>query len=36
MKTLTSDRLALIDALVAETELGGVMAALLHKDEHPH
>jgi hypothetical protein len=31
MKTLTGDRLALIDALVAETELGGVMAALLQK-----
>ena len=34
MKTLTGDRLALIDALVAETELGGVTAALLERDEH--
>lgn len=34
MKTLAGDRLALIDALVAETELGGVTAALLEKDEH--
>jgi predicted nucleotidyltransferase component of viral defense system len=34
MKVLPDDRLALIDALVAETELGGVTAALLEKDEH--
>jgi hypothetical protein len=31
VKTLTGDRLALIDVLVAETELGAVMAALLQK-----
>jgi hypothetical protein len=31
VKTLTGDRLALIDALVAETELGAVMAALVQK-----
>jgi hypothetical protein len=31
VKTLTGDRLALIDALVAESEVGGVMAALLQK-----
>lgn len=34
MKTLAGDRLALIDALVAATEPGGVTAALLEKDEH--
>ncbi len=34
MRTLTFDRLDLIDALLAETDTGNITAALLEKDEH--
>ncbi|MEO8015895.1 MAG: nucleotidyl transferase AbiEii/AbiGii toxin family protein [Polaromonas sp.] len=34
MRTLHPARLELIDALVAETALGGITAGLLEKDEH--
>lgn len=34
MRVLGQDRLDLIDALVAESELGGITAGLLEKDEH--
>jgi len=34
MRTLTAERLELIDALVAEANIGGVTAGLLEKDEH--
>ena len=34
MKTLSQDRLDLIDALLAESETGDLTAALLEKDEH--
>jgi predicted nucleotidyltransferase component of viral defense system len=34
MRTLTTERLDLIDSLVAETDIGGITAGLLEKDEH--
>lgn len=34
MRALPSERLELIDALVAEAEPGGITAGLLEKDEH--
>jgi len=34
MRKLSAERLELIDALVAEAEIGGVTAGLLEKDEH--
>jgi predicted nucleotidyltransferase component of viral defense system len=34
MKVLSSERQELIDALVAETAMGGITAGLLEKDEH--
>jgi hypothetical protein len=34
MRALRPERLELIDALVAETALGGITAGLLEKDEH--
>ncbi|MDB6001261.1 MAG: hypothetical protein JWP52_2960 [Rhizobacter sp.] len=34
MRSLSRDRLDLIDALVAESSLGGITASLLEKDEH--
>lgn len=34
MRKLAQDRLDLIEALVAETDTGGITAALLEKDEH--
>lgn len=34
MKVLNSERQELIDALVAETAMGGITAGLLEKDEH--
>lgn len=34
MRTLRPQRLELIDALVAESALGGITAGLLEKDEH--
>lgn len=34
MRTLAPERLELIDALVAEANIGGITAALLEKDEH--
>lgn len=34
MKVLSSERQELIDALVAETTMGGITAGLLEKDEH--
>jgi len=34
MRTLSAERLELIDALVAEADIGGVTAGLLEKDEH--
>lgn len=34
MRRLSQDRLDLIEALVAETDTGGITAALLEKDEH--
>lgn len=34
MRTLSAERLELIDALVAEADIGGITAALLEKDEH--
>lgn len=34
MRTLSQDRLDLIDALLAETDTGDITAALLEKDEH--
>ena len=34
MRTLTAERQELIDALVAEANIGGVTAGLLEKDEH--
>ncbi|MDB5931338.1 MAG: hypothetical protein JWR60_3045 [Polaromonas sp.] len=34
MRALRPERLELIDALVAETEIGGITAGLLEKDEH--
>lgn len=34
MKALSQDQLALIEALLAETDTGGITAALLEKDEH--
>ena len=34
MKALSSERQELIDALVAETAIGGITAGLLEKDEH--
>lgn len=34
MKVLSSERQELIDALVAETAIGGITAGLLEKDEH--
>ncbi len=34
MRKLPAERLELIDALVAEAEIGGVTAGLLEKDEH--
>ena len=34
MRALERNRLDLIDALVAEADIGGVTAALLEKDEH--
>jgi len=33
MRPLTQERLDLIEALVAEADIGGVTAALLEKDE---
>ena len=34
MKVLSSERQDLIDALVAETAMGGITAGLLERDEH--
>ncbi len=34
MRLLNDDRADLIEALVAETDLGGITASLLEKDEH--
>ena len=34
MKVLSPERQELIDALVAETTMGGITAGLLEKDEH--
>ncbi len=34
MRSLTKDRVDLIDALVTEGDLGGITAALIEKDEH--
>lgn len=34
MKLLTNDRAELIEALVAESSLGGITTSLLEKDEH--
>lgn len=34
MRTLSPERLELIDALVAEANIGDITAGLLEKDEH--
>ena len=34
MRTLSAERRELIDALLAEADIGGVTAGLLEKDEH--
>lgn len=34
MRTLSQDRLDLIDALVAESDIVGITAGILEKDEH--